>query len=87
MTSPRLAECEARRASANVFPGVEDTRWPARVSTFWEESAPSPQKSPEILSTFILITVDSQSLWKLELFCQKTKILIILGALSELNSK
>ena len=45
MTSPRLAECEARRASANLFPGVEDTRRPARVSTFWAESAPI---SPEI---------------------------------------
>ena len=48
MTSPRLAECEARRASASLFPGVEDTRRPARVSTFWAELAPSPQKSPNI---------------------------------------
>ena len=40
MTSPRLGD--------PLFPGVEDTRWPARVSTFWAESAPSPQKSPEI---------------------------------------
>jgi hypothetical protein len=44
MTSPRLAECEARRASASLFPCVEDTRRPARVSTFWAESAPSPQQ-------------------------------------------
>jgi len=48
MTSPRLAECEARRASASLFPSVEDTRQPARVSTFWEESAPSLQKFPKI---------------------------------------
>jgi len=47
MTSPRLAKYEARRASASLFPGVEDTRRPARVSTFWAESAPSPQKSPK----------------------------------------
>jgi hypothetical protein len=46
MTSPRLAECEARQASASLFPGVEYTRRPARVSTFWAGSAPSPQKSP-----------------------------------------
>jgi len=25
MTSPRLADCEARRASVSLFPGVEDT--------------------------------------------------------------
>ena len=50
MTSPRLAECEARRASASLFLGVEDTRQPARVFTFWEESAPgAPQISPKIL--------------------------------------
>jgi len=48
MTSPRLAECEARRALASSFLGVEDTRRPARVSTFGAKSAPSPQKSPEI---------------------------------------
>jgi len=42
-----LAECEARRASASLFPGLEDTRRPARVSTFWAESAPSLQKSPK----------------------------------------
>jgi hypothetical protein len=48
MTSPRLAECEARQASASLFPGVEDTRRPARVSTFWVESAPSPQGSSKI---------------------------------------
>ena len=48
MTSPRLAECEARRASASLFPGVEDTRRPASVSSFLAESAPSPQKSPKI---------------------------------------
>jgi len=47
MTSPRLAECEARRASASLFPGVEDTRQPARVSTFREESGLSFQKFPK----------------------------------------
>ena len=51
MTSPRLAECEARRASASLFPGVEDTRRPARVSILWAESAPSPQKSPKFLKS------------------------------------
>ena len=48
MTSPKLPECEARRASASLFPGMEDTRRPARVSTFWAESAPSLQKTPKI---------------------------------------
>jgi hypothetical protein len=48
MTSPRLAEREARWASTSLFPGVKDTRRPARKSTFWAESAPSPQKSPKI---------------------------------------
>jgi hypothetical protein len=48
MTSPRLVECEARRASTSLFTGVEDTRRPARVSTFWAESAPSPQNFPKI---------------------------------------
>ena len=44
MTSPRLAEWEP---SVSLFPGVDDNRQPARVSTFWEESAPSLQKSPK----------------------------------------
>jgi len=48
MTLPRLAEFEARRASASLFPGVEDTRWPVRVSTFWTKLSPSPQKPPKI---------------------------------------
>jgi hypothetical protein len=54
MTSPRIAECEARRASASLFPSVEDTRRPVRVSAFWAESAPSPQKSPKISQIWIL---------------------------------
>ena len=35
--------------SPSLFPGVEDTRRPARVSTFGGESAPSPKspKSPQ----------------------------------------
>jgi hypothetical protein len=41
MTFPRFAECEARLASASLFPGVEDTCRPARVSNSWAESAPS----------------------------------------------
>ena len=41
--SLRLAQCEARRGLASLFPGVEDTRRPARMSIFWEESAPSWQ--------------------------------------------
>ena len=60
MTSPRIAECEARRASASLFPGVEDTRQPARVFTFWAELAPSPQKSPTIPKSefFVAISAD-----------------------------
>jgi hypothetical protein len=55
MTSPRLAEFKARQGSASLYPGVEDTRWPARVSTFWAESAPSPQKSPKISKSEIFV--------------------------------
>ena len=62
MTSPRLAECEARQASASLFPGVEDTRRPARVSTFWaESSAPSPQKSPIIPKSEFFVAVSAYS--------------------------
>ena len=52
MTSPRLAEWEP---SVSLFPGVEDNRQPARVSTFWEESAPSLQKSPGIPKSEFLV--------------------------------
>jgi hypothetical protein len=46
-----LAETRQVRGSPSLgepLSGVEDTRRPARVSTFWEESAPSLQKFPEI---------------------------------------
>ena len=49
MTLPRLAECEARRASVSLFPGVEDTRRPVRVSNFWAKSAGSEVWCPHII--------------------------------------
>jgi len=58
MTSPGLAEYKALRALASLFPGVEDTHRPARVSTFWAESAPSSNKSPKI-PTFGFFVADS----------------------------
>jgi hypothetical protein len=52
MTSLGLAECEARRASASLFPGVEDTRRPARMSTYMisiSYGIPSPSLSASLL--------------------------------------
>jgi len=41
-------ECVCVRVGHDLFPGVEDTRRPASVSTFWVGLAPCPQKSPKI---------------------------------------
>ena len=68
MTSPRLAEREARRALASLFPSVENTRRPERVSTFWAESAPSPQKSSKI---------PKSKSWSRQTFCYSISFLFV----------
>ena len=58
---------------ASLLPGVEDTRRPARVSTFLAESAPSPQKSPTIpISEFF----EAESADRLIFFNQVSSLII-----------
>jgi len=53
-------------ALASLLPGVKDTRRPARVSTFWAESAPTPQKSPDFLKSEFFVAEIKLPDWTLE---------------------
>jgi len=61
--------------SPSLFPGVKDTRRPARVSTFWAESAPI---SPEILKNSQIQILRGWIGWQAQYFKQVSSLIIII---------